>query len=77
MELDKSFNEVVWIIDEARNNAYRKVNEELILMYSKIGQFLFEKSKKAAYGVGYVDSMAEYIHAQYHGMQHQHYGIIC
>ena len=46
MELDKSFNEVVRIIDEARNNAYRKVNEELILMYSKIGQFLSEKSKK-------------------------------
>ncbi|MBO5589406.1 MAG: DUF1016 family protein [Anaerovibrio sp.] len=69
MELDKSFNEVVRIIDEARNNAYRKVNEELILMYSKIGQFLSEKSKEAAYGVGYVDSMAEYIHAKYPGIK--------
>ena len=69
MELDKSFNEVVRIIDEARNNAYRKVNEELILMYSKIGQFLSEKSKEAAYGVGYVDSMAEYIHTQYPGIK--------
>ena len=69
MELDKSFNEVVRIIDEARDNAYRKVNEELILMYSKIGQFLSEKSKEAAYGVGYVDSMAEYIHTQYPGIK--------
>lgn len=69
MELDKSFNEVVRIIDEARNNAYRKVNEELILMYSKIGQFLSEKSKEAAYGVGYVDSMAKYIHAKYPGIK--------
>ena len=45
------------------------MNEELILMYSKIGQFLSEKSKEAAYGVGYVDSMAEYIHTQYPGIK--------
>lgn len=28
-----SFAEVVKIIEDARSNAYRKVNEELILMY--------------------------------------------
>lgn len=32
-ELDNTFAEIAQIIEEARDNAYRKVNEELILMY--------------------------------------------
>ena len=43
-ELDNAFAEVAQIIEEARSNAYRKVNEELVLMYQKVGQFLFQKS---------------------------------
>ena len=41
-ELDNTFDEITRIIEEARNNAYRKVNEELILMYQRVGQFLSE-----------------------------------
>ena len=46
-ELDHTFAEVAQIIEEARSNAYRKVNEELILMYQKVGQFLSQKSREA------------------------------
>ena len=60
-ELDNTFVEIAMIIEEARDNAYRKVNEELILMYQRVGQFLSEKSKEANYGDGYVDSLADYI----------------
>lgn len=35
--LTGTFNEVVGIIEKARKRAYRKVNEELILMYRDIG----------------------------------------
>ena len=35
--LTGAFNEVVGIIEKARKRAYRKVNEELILMYRDIG----------------------------------------
>ena len=42
-ELDNVFAEIAHIIEAARDNAYRKVNEELILMYQKVGQFLSEK----------------------------------
>ena len=35
-ELDNSFAQIIQIIADARDNAYRKVNEELILMYQKI-----------------------------------------
>ena len=68
-ELDITFAEIVNIIEEARDNAYRKVNEELILMYRKVGQFLSEKSKEVNYGDGYIDSLAEYIQSQFPGIK--------
>ncbi len=45
-ELDNTFAEIARIIEKARDNAYRKVNEELILMYEKVGQFLSENQKR-------------------------------
>jgi len=68
-ELDDTFAEIARIIEEARDNAYRKVNEELILMYGKVGQFLSEKSKDANYGEGYIDSLSEYIQRQFPGIK--------
>lgn len=68
-EIDTAFGQVAHIIEEARANAYRKVNEELILMYQKIGQFLSEKLKEASYGDGYIDSLAEYIQQQFPGIK--------
>lgn len=68
-EIDNTFAQIANIIGEARDNAYRKVNEELILMYRKVGQFLSEKSKEANYGDGYIDSLAEYIQNQFPGIK--------
>lgn len=68
-ELDNTFAEIAQIIEDARDNAYRKVNEELILMYKKVGQFLSEKSKDATYGDGYIDSLSEYIRQQFPGIK--------
>ena len=68
-KLDNTFVEIVQIIEEARNNAYRKVNEELILMYQRVGKFLSEKSKEANYGDGYIDSLSDYIQHQFPGIK--------
>ena len=68
-ELDKSFDQVASIIENARENAYRKVNEELILMYQNVGRFLSEQSKKASYGDSYIDSLASYIQNQFPGIK--------
>lgn len=68
-EIDKSFTEVVQIIDDARNRAYQKVNEELILMYQSVGKLLSEQSKSANYGDAYVDSLAEYIQQRFPGIK--------
>ena len=47
-DLSRTFSEVVSIIETARSNAFRKVNEELILMYMNVGRFLSENSKEQA-----------------------------
>ena len=68
-ELDNNFQQIADIINNARERAYRKVNEELILMYWGIGQFLSEQMKNADYGDKYIDSLAEYIKAQFPGIK--------
>ena len=69
IELDNRFEDIVYVIEQARENAYRKVNEELILMYQRVGQFLSEKSKSASYGDSYIDSLAEYIQTRFPGIK--------
>ena len=68
-ELDRTFVEISQVIENARENAYRKVNEELILMYQKVGKFLSERSKEANYGDGYIDALVVYISQQFPGIK--------
>ena len=68
-EIDKGFAQVVALIESARENAFRKVNEELILMYRNIGKILSEKAKDATYGDGYVDGLASYIQDNFPGIK--------
>lgn len=60
---------LISIIDESRQNALRKVNEELILMYWKIGEYLSIESKEATFGDSYIDSIAEEIQAAFPGIK--------
>ena len=68
-EIDRTFIEIAQTIKSARENAYRKVNEELILMYQTIGKFLSGKSKEASYGDAYIDSLAAFIQDQFPGIK--------
>lgn len=52
------FEEIVAIVENAKDRAYRKVNEELILMYQEVGKYISEKTKEASYGSGFVDNVA-------------------
>lgn len=40
--LDTSFNKIIKLIEIRRNNAYKKVNEELILLYLDVGKYLYD-----------------------------------
>ena len=68
-EIDNSFEQVRQIIENSRNNALKKVNEELILMYQGIGKFLSEQAEKASYGDNYIDSLSSYIQGRFPGIK--------
>ena len=48
--LDNNFNKIVEFIEKRKNNAYRKVNEEMILLYLDVGKYLFELQQDGKYG---------------------------
>ena len=53
------------IVENAKERAYRKVNEELILMYQEEGKYISQKTKEASYGSGFVDNVAEFFSTNY------------
>jgi predicted nuclease of restriction endonuclease-like (RecB) superfamily len=55
------FNDVLSIIDNAKNNAFRAVNKELINMYWLIGEFVSNKVKNGIWGSSIVDELSETI----------------
>lgn len=61
----ESFEEIIRIVENARERTYRRVNEELILMYQEIGKYLSEKSKEASYGSNYIENVADFFAQKY------------
>ena len=60
---------LIKIIDESRQNALRKVNEELICMYWQVGEFLSNESKTASFGDSYIDAIASEIQEAFPGIK--------
>lgn len=60
---------LVNIINESRQNALKKVNEELINMYWKVGQFLSKESEQAIFGDAYIDNIAKGIQDAFPGIK--------
>lgn len=56
---------LIHIIEESRQNALKKVNEELIKMYWKVGEFLSMGMENASYGDAYIDEISREIHEMY------------
>ncbi|EPE2354100.1 PDDEXK nuclease domain-containing protein, partial [Enterococcus faecalis] len=59
------FDDIVKIVESAKDRAYRKVNEELILMYQEVGKYISEKSKEAGYGSNFVENVADFFSENY------------
>ena len=66
---NNSFQEITQIIETSRSNAYQKVNEELILMYQRIGKYLSDHSQNASYGDSYIDSLSKHIQERFPGIK--------
>ena len=67
IELKKASN-VINIINTARENALRRVNEELISMYWQVGEYLHLESENASFGDSFIDSIAEEIQTEFPGI---------
>ena len=65
MEKELEFKEIINSIQNHRQNIYRKINEELVMMYYEIGQFLSQKVNAGEYGDGVISKIASKIKEQY------------
>lgn len=61
----EQFEKIVDIIESAKERAYRKVNEELILMYRDIGEYISKQSENAEYGNAFVQKLADFFAENY------------
>ena len=66
---NNTFDEIVTIIEQARQRAFRAVNRELIEMYWQIGQYISEKVKSNAWGKSIVQEFANYVQSKYVGIK--------
>ncbi len=53
------------MIKVRKNRAYRKVNEEMILLYLDVGKFLYELIEKGNYGDKVIDKAADFMKNNY------------
>lgn len=64
-ELEMNFQEISDIIEFRRNNAYKKVNEELISLYWDIGKYISEKVNSSQWGDKIVEKLANFLRENY------------
>ncbi len=64
-----SFDEVLVIIDKARENAFRAVNRELINMYWSIGEYVSRRVTERNWGKSVVKEFSEFIQKRYIGIK--------
>ena len=70
MKNEISFAEnLIKIIEDSRNNALKRVNEELIQMYWKIGESLSKEAENTSFGDAYIDSVAKEIRNTFPGIK--------
>lgn len=61
----EQFEKILDIIEAAKERAYRKVNEELIIIYRDIGEYISKQSENAEYGDAFVQKLADFFAENY------------
>jgi predicted nuclease of restriction endonuclease-like (RecB) superfamily len=67
--IPEAFNEVIAIIENARENAFRAVNRELINMYWDLGEYVHRRAADGGWGKSVVKDFAEFIQGRYVGIK--------
>jgi predicted nuclease of restriction endonuclease-like (RecB) superfamily len=65
MKEEKQFSEVVQLIKQARTNAYKAVNTELINCYWQVGEYISKRIAQAIWGNKTVDELAKFIESRH------------
>lgn len=68
-KINTDFEQIAILIEEARNRAFSKVNEELVLLYFKVGNIVSSKVSKGVWGENTVGELASYIESKYAGLK--------
>ena len=68
-DLELNFSEIINIIETRRNNAYKKINEELISLYWDFGKYISEKVNDNNWGDKIVEKLAEFMKREYPTMR--------
>ena len=63
------YGEIVAIIENARENAFRAVNREVVSMYRKIGAYVSERVNHGGWGKAVVEDFSQFIRSHYSGIQ--------
>lgn len=63
--LESNFNQIILMIEKRKNNAYKKVNEEMILLYLEVGKFIYDMKKSSGYGDKITTKAAEFMKKNY------------
>ena len=63
--LDVNFKQIIDMIERRKNNAYKKVNEEMILLYLEVGKFLHDLIEDSNYGAKVIDKAADFMKNNY------------
>jgi len=68
LQTTTDYSNIVQLIQEARNRAFRKVNEELVHLYYHIGHIVSAKVATGTWGDGTVNELANYIDLEIPGI---------
>ena len=63
--VNKDFMILINLIESHRQNAYHKVNEELVTMYYEIGEYLSNKVHKEKWGLKRIENLSRQINNSY------------
>ncbi len=58
---DSDFNQILLLIQEAKNRVYAKANKELVLLYFNVGKVVSEKVNMGNWGDKTVQELADFI----------------
>lgn len=61
MEVQKQFEHIAKLIEQARQKAYQAVNTELVNLYWNIGQYLHQQIQNDGWGKSIVKQLSEYL----------------